>query len=149
VTSALQSFPDISHMGQAQLDEFLADMPLKNWQKAELKTATDKDKYYQDAIFWHRLNAARATARKTAIYLLANGIFMPPGMKARFDQIHALGWDALTEHEINKTPGLPTDRTQQIKFVKEGEVLMKSLESDVQKRLWSAVATEEGSDKAR
>ena len=53
ITSALQAYPDIERMTTAHLDEFLSESPLMNWQKDELKVASDKNKYYQDAIFIH------------------------------------------------------------------------------------------------
>jgi hypothetical protein len=138
VVSALQTYPDITRMGDEQLEEFLEASRLESWRKRELKEATDRNKYYQDAIFWHRLSGARAAARKSANYLLKNGIFMPPGMKDRFEQINMLGWEALTEYEINKVHDIrPANRDKQKEFIKEGETLVKSLERDVQRRLWS------------
>jgi hypothetical protein len=145
VIAALQTYPDIDRMEEAQLDEFLESSPLESWRKSELKKAPDKNKYYQDAIFWHRLSQARAAARKSANYLLMNGIFLPAGMKDRFDQIDMLGWEALTEYEINKVHDIrPATRTKQIQFTKEGEALVKSLEGDVQKRLWNTGENVEG-----
>jgi hypothetical protein len=51
VTGAFQSYADVGRMNEPQLDEFLADCPLQEWQKKELKNAHDKNKYYQGAIF--------------------------------------------------------------------------------------------------
>ena|SRR5450759_5137032 len=59
VTSSLQTYPDISHMSAAHLEEFLSKCPLQNWQKDELRNALDCNKYYQDAIFWHYLGIAK------------------------------------------------------------------------------------------
>jgi hypothetical protein len=69
---------------------------------------------------------------------------MPTSIKKKFDQINELAWDALIEHESNKAYDvIPRKFTQQERFKKEAEVLMKSLESDVQKGLWNAVAAED------
>ena len=51
LTSAFQSYPDVDRMTHAHLEEFPSESPLKNWQKDELKSADDKNKSYQDAIF--------------------------------------------------------------------------------------------------
>jgi hypothetical protein len=120
VTSALQSYADVSRMGEEQLDEFIAGLPLEGWQKAELKNADDKNNYYQDAIFWHRLNEARTATQKSAMYISENGIFMPTSIKKKFDQINALAWDALIEHESNKAYDvIPRKFTQQERFKKK------------------------------
>ena len=37
VIASFQSYPDVERMNPAQLDEFLEDSRLQNWQKAELK----------------------------------------------------------------------------------------------------------------
>jgi hypothetical protein len=117
---------------------------LENWQKKELRAASDKNKYYQDAIFLHRLAEAKTAARQSSQYQLHNGIFMPSGMKEKFDRIEVLGWEALTESELNKVYGIrePNSRAKQLAFLKEGEALIKSLERDVQARLWSVGQSE-------
>jgi hypothetical protein len=138
VTSSLQSYPDLSNVGDVQLEEFLADSKLNNWQKAELKVATDRNKYYQDAIFWHRLNGAKQASRTSTEYLTVNGIFMRPELKEKFDQIDDLGWQALVEHEFNQRSSIfPKQMTEQKKFGEQGPVLLRSLEREIQKRLWS------------
>jgi hypothetical protein len=143
VTASVQSYPDIDRMKQSQLDEFLEDCPLGDWQKDELKEVADKNKYYQDAIFWHRLSEAKSAAQESAVYLLTNGIFMPPAMKTKFEQIDDLAWDALSEHEFYKSSGiLPQSMERRDKLAKEGPTLLKSLETDVQRRLWISVPTD-------
>jgi hypothetical protein len=139
ITASLQTYPDIDRMNSAQLDEFLSDCPLKNWQRDELKAASDKNKYYQDAIFWHYINGTKGRCRKSALYLLTNGIFMLPEMKERFQKIEDMGWAAVVEHENNKVyDTIPRQRDALMKFLKEGEALMKELEAIVQQRLWSS-----------
>jgi len=139
VTSPLQSYPDIDRMKSAQLDEFLADCPLQGWQKTELREAKDKNKYYQDAIFWHHVQRARDSCRKSGLFLLKNGIFLPKELKQQFQKIAGLSWEALVEHELNKQHELiPRERKAFDRFDKEGEPLMKELEAAVQERLWSS-----------
>jgi hypothetical protein len=136
-TSYFQSYPDVERMGDAQLEDFLRDSPLRDWQKEELRAAPDKNKYYQEAIFWHRLSEARTANRKSGIYLLRYGIFMRPEMKEKFTRIDTLAFKAIGEAEINRSdkiiPRLDADHK---KFWSEGEELMKELETEVQKRLW-------------
>ena len=143
VTAGLQSYPDISIMSTPRLEEFLSKCPLENWQKDELRNASDRNRYYQDAIFWHHAGIARKACRKSAVYLDRNGIFMPPALKEKFHIISELAWATFVEHEMNKAHDLrPMQRDALKKFLKDGEPLMKELEGEVQKRLWGSETVE-------
>lgn len=139
LTASVQSYPDISRMTPAQLDEFLSESPLENWRKDELKNATEQNRYYQDAIFWHRLEATHKQCRRSARFLLKNGIFIPPVLKEEFHKLEELAWAALAEHQMNKEHDLrPALRNSLEKFRTEGAPLIKQLEAEVQRRLWSS-----------
>ena len=140
-TSALQTYPDIDRMTTAHLDEFLSESPLMNWQKDELKAASDKNKYYQSAIFFHYAARTRKACRKSAFYLLKNGIFIHLELKEKINKVDELAWAALVEHEMNERHSLiPRERSALDKFTKDGEPLFKEVETEVQKRLWDTDA---------
>ena len=135
--AGLQSYPDITKMSSQQFQEFVDKCALSEWQKTEFKDAKDKNKYYQDAIFWHNLHEAKTAARKSAFYLLRNGIFMLPELKEKFDAIDRLAWEVILEHELNKQYEVfPREHAVRDKFVKDGENLVRALEGEVQNRLW-------------
>ncbi len=137
--AALQQYPDISRMTPPHLEEFLSKSPLAGWQKDELRNAPDQNGYYQQAIFWHRLNSVRRDCRKSALYLRRKGIFMPPSLKEKFGKVEDLIWNALSEYELNKNDAVwPKHHADQDKLRKEGEPLMKELEKQVKERLWSS-----------
>jgi hypothetical protein len=137
MTSPPQSYPDISQMSTAQLDEFLSGCPLENYQRDELRNAEDKNRYYQQAIFWPRLNSVIEECRKSAIFLRTKGIFMPAALKEKFSKVEDLIGDALAECELNKNEAVwPKSHEDQDKLRKDGELLMKQLETEVQGRLW-------------
>ncbi len=139
ITSPLQIYPDIDRMSAPQLDEFLSNSPLEGWRKEELKNAGDKNRYYQDVIFWNRLNSVRKEARKSAFFLRRRGIFVTPALKEKFSMVEGLIWDALSEYELNKNEAVSPKRfADQQKLRKEGELLMKQLEKEVQARLWNS-----------
>jgi hypothetical protein len=140
IIAAFQSYPDLNRMTPNQLDEFLAESPLQDWQKRELREAADKNKYYQGEIFWHRAHLARKALSKSAVYTAKNGVFMPPALKAKFNNLEKLIHGALIEHEMNEEHKLiPRQRVEQMKFLNQGESMFEELEGEVQKRLWSAV----------
>jgi hypothetical protein len=139
LTASLQRYPDIQGMSEPQLDEFIRNnSDLKDWQKEELRKASDQNRYFQQAIFWPRLNNARKKCRKSALFLRRKGIFMPPSLKEKFETIENLVWDALNECELNKNDAVwPKHQADQDKLNTQGEALMTKLEKEIQERLWN------------
>lgn len=135
--SALQSYPDVDRMNPAQLEEFVSGCQLQEWQKSELREAHEKTRYYQKAIFWHKLNQANDKSRDAYTYLIKNGIFINEGLRKKFSAIHDIFWNALTEHQMNEEHDIrPRQRDQIGKLVSEGDDMMKNLERDIHERLW-------------
>lgn len=135
--TAFQQYPDLDRMTGPQLDEFLEGSPLAKWQRDEIKAETKKVDYYIKAIFFHRAYEARAACREQHVYLLKNGIFMPPDMKEQFDKVSDLTWKALVEHEINQSDKpVPRLKAGRDALEKEGHLLMKSLEEAIYGSLW-------------
>ncbi|MGO4389451.1 hypothetical protein AB4Y85_18130 [Microvirga sp. 2YAF29] len=142
-TSPLQSSHDVNRMSSPHLEEFLKDNDLMEWQKAELREAKDKTKYYREAIYWHKLHNAKETLRIYHIYLKKNGIFIPEPLKSSFTKMDDLLWHTLLEHEHDKEHGVrPRQRNWHEKLDEEGDVTLKLIEDEVQSRLWSQHATD-------
>jgi hypothetical protein len=58
VALGIQRYPDLDQMSDERLAEFLEASPLTALQKAELKAASDKKKYYGEVKGWHDLDKA-------------------------------------------------------------------------------------------
>jgi hypothetical protein len=139
ITSPIQSYPDLDRMNDQQLDEFLENSPLANWQKQEIKNTSRRNEYYTKAIAWHKISKGRDAIRELYVFLRKNGIFIPEPTKTMFANLEQLIYNALLEYEINETHQIiPRQLNDQDKLRKEGEVLIKQLEKDVQDRLWSS-----------
>lgn len=141
VIASFRTYPDFERMSDEHTEEFLASSSLEKWQQDELRKKPHKERnnYYQDAIAWQDIARAKKTCRKSARYLLKNGIFMPPDLKNKFEKLGDLIWGALVEHDFNKQHDFkPKQHTDIQKLLKEGAPLMKELETEVQKRLWSS-----------
>ena len=138
VISALQNYPDVGRMNEAQLNEFLADSPLENWQIEELKAADDKTKYYQNALKWRRFYEAQEATRVFHVYRLKHGIFMLPAIHEKFEQMDDLIFQAMFERQLqleNEVDG--RERKARNKLDAEGADVMKELETDIHDRLWT------------
>lgn len=139
VTSVLQRYPDLDTIREPQLDEFLENSPLANWEKDELKATTGRTEYYKKAIRWHNFFKARRALMELNIFLLKNGIFIPEPMKSRFSEIERLISNAVIEYEFNEQHGLlPRRSDDRNKLNASGTQLMESLEKEVQNRLWDS-----------
>jgi len=98
--SAFQQHPDINKMSTAELNEFLRDSILYEYQKNELMQAKDKTEYYQEKKFFHDLVAVRNIYSDFHVYMQKNIIFLREELKVKFDKIDDLMWDALIRREI-------------------------------------------------
>lgn len=141
--SPFQQYPDVNRMTDEHLEEFLQGTPLKGWQKKELLEAGDKNKYYQQAIYWYNASRAREKYREFSSYLMQNGIFVPEPLKSNFSEISDLLWGALIEHEMNEEHDFrPRHRDDQKKLDERGPELLRAIEAEVQGRLWSHHVTD-------
>jgi hypothetical protein len=139
IVSPFQSYADVGRMRDTELDEFLAGCNFSTAQREEIAASSDRDKSFQEASFWQRFNKVQNDFRVHHVFLLQNAIIMPPGMKEKFTAIGDLAWDALTERKITQEMKDWRQRSKNEKFEKEGEPLLRSLEAEIQKRLWSDV----------
>ncbi len=136
IVSPFQSYPDLERMTDAHLAEFLSACPLQDWEKQELISARERNKYYQEHIFWHSIADAKAASRESHVYLSKNGIFLKRDIKERFSVMDEFIWHALVARETlervkpDKEPNTAVDR-----FRKEGEAMLKELEVVVQARM--------------
>jgi hypothetical protein len=116
---------------------------LRGGKKNELIAASDKVRYYLDAISWHDMNRAEASCGKFHEYLLKNGIFILPDIKEKFSQFDDLLAEAIGERRMSLRY---TDRPQSFDkgaiLHRKGPHLLKLLEHDVQERLWHSHPTE-------
>jgi hypothetical protein len=79
--SMFQQYPDIKNMTDKQLDDFLNQSRLHDFEKEELKKSSDKQKYYQDRIFFHDLDAVKKSFAEFHTYLERNRIFLSQDLK--------------------------------------------------------------------
>jgi hypothetical protein len=142
VTSPLQQHADLDRMNDKQLEEFLEGTDfLSNWQKAELRERTNRNGCYFKAVSWHKAMKARDACREYHVYLLKSGIFIPEPMKSKFTDLDGIIYSALVEYEQNlRDEMIPRPHDALKVLTGKGERLLKSLEGDVQGRLWKSEA---------
>lgn len=133
--------PDLNRMQQVRLDETLASSRLREWEKDELRNATDKNSYYAKAMFWYELHDARLAQRTFETYLAKKGVFMSPELEARFTQICEIIRGAIIEKEVGGESKFDyykdTDNTM---LRKQGPGIIKNLRQMVRGTLWDSKA---------
>jgi hypothetical protein len=138
LTSPLQTYPDLDRMSTEQVDQFVTECPLLEWQKEELRHTSGKTSYYSKAIFWNRLNDARRVSLEARNFIAKSGIFIQRSIVEKMEKLDDMVFSALTEKEFNEAHGIiPFKLTDQEALHKEGKVLLKELEELVHERIWA------------
>jgi len=99
IASPLQSYPDFKWMSETEFQEFLGTTKLRKHEKEELAAAPDKNKYYQEKIFWHESYDARSHISDLHNFLLYNKIFLSKDLFEEFSKIDKMLFDAVLEIE--------------------------------------------------
>jgi hypothetical protein len=137
VVSRLQSFPDLNVMQPDQLEDFIVNSELAEWQRQLIRQAKDKTSIYRNQIEPFKIARARKASKKFYMYFRRNGIFIREPIREQFDKLDQLMLDALNEHQMNFQ-----HQTREFKSIdrlnSEGEKMVRELEKDVQKILWDS-----------
>src|SRR5262249_46969636 len=112
---------------------------LTEWQKSELKAASDKSKYYGDVVAWFDLQDARKAYGEFHFYFLKHGIFIHEGLKSQFAYFDNLFHEVLVERELSLQHKDWAQKFEKgMRLHEEGRQKLSALESDVQRRLWNS-----------
>jgi hypothetical protein len=124
-------------MRQDQLEEFLVNSKLAEWQRQLIRDAKDKTTAYRNQNEPFKIAHAREAIQAFFIYFRKNSIFIRDPIKRQFEEIGELLISALSEHETN-FQHQTREFTLIDRLAKEGEKMVKALEAEVQKRLWDS-----------
>lgn len=136
MTSPLQSYPDLNRMSSQELNAFLNDSKLYDFQKEELLKESNKVDYYRKKIFWINYNEVSHSIMEFHNYVLLNKIFFHKEMFDLFSEIDSRVYEAhllsseLVEHS-NSNEVWKTLREANKKI----QPLINQLEEVIQKRL--------------
>jgi hypothetical protein len=138
LVSPIQQYVDVNRMNSPHLEEFLSDTELTELQKDEIRNSSDRNKTYQNIVFWHRLQRVRVALGELQTYVARNGIFLPPELKDKFAKIAETLWSAIVSKEVgHDAKDWKMQNEGWTKIKEETEPLYKSIEYDIQARLQS------------
>jgi hypothetical protein len=136
LVSILQEYPDLENMSPSHLNEFLENSKLSQYHKEEIMETANKNKTYQNIIYWYKLEDAHKSIAELHNYLIYNKIFLSSHLFMKVSEVDNLLYSALLHHrtatEIQEFKSL----SKPYKDVKEkAEPLIEDIEKLVQKRL--------------
>ncbi|MCU1315949.1 MAG: hypothetical protein JWN63_1271 [Candidatus Acidoferrum typicum] len=136
IVSAYQEFPDLNRMEEERFQDFVSNCRFDEADMRELQASSDRNKFYQDRIFWYHLRDAQRASRRFHRAVGRNSIFIEPEIRSRLIKIDGLMWRALISrrvgHEANNHK-LWMEAADRLST--EIEPLKNEIEALVQKRL--------------
>jgi hypothetical protein len=136
LVSPLQHYPDFSRSNEAEIRSILNGYKWEDHQIDELISASDKNKHFQERIFWHRLVEARLKFSDFHKYIVRNRIFLSEELKEQFNKADDLMWDALVTREVGEEAKNHKMIHESYKKLKENiEYIITAIEKLVQERL--------------
>jgi hypothetical protein len=84
LVSPLQHYADFSRLKEAEIKSILKSYNWEEHQMDDLINADDKNKHFQDRIFWQRLSEARSKFSDFHKYIVRNRIFLSKELKEQF-----------------------------------------------------------------
>lgn len=136
--SSVQNSPNLDVMNPMELADFLAECPLAEWQKGELREGGDKVGRFRKMIFWFDLTRVNRRFVEFNNYFITNGIFISYELKDKISILRDILIDAMEEKRHEEEHPSPRAGRWKccVKVGKEGTQLLEEIEGDVRAVLW-------------
>jgi len=105
LTNPFQEYPDLNHINQDELEDFLDNVDFSTSQKKKIIEAADKNQIYLELIFWVRFSEVQKSVYDFHNYLLFNKIFLNKSLFENFSKIDNSLMNALQERELSEKYG--------------------------------------------
>jgi hypothetical protein len=138
LVSFSQESVDLDQMDRTRFEAFASESRLSDVDKQELLSADngDRNAYYEERIFWYRLQEARTACRQLHKCVQGNSIFLEPGIRARFREIDNLMWGALSSREAGHKAKYDKSWIEAVRFLEQKITPLRAeIERSVQTRL--------------
>lgn len=147
LVAPFQQYADVNRMNSMQLEEFLGGTDFLETQKEEVRNAYDKNKTYQDIVFWHRLHKVKNAFSDLQTYVARNGIFLPAALESKFKAIAEMLWSAVISKEVGyEAKDWKMQREGWDKIKAEAEPLYLDIKTHIQERLQSHATSSQASN---
>ena len=132
----LRTYPSLQDLNEDRLEEFFSASTLLKSEQKQIRESKERNRTYQQIIFWHELRDVRSAYGAFHQYLEKNCLFMSTDLRQAFADIDSKMWDVLITREIGQEINDYTQwRAASKKMREEIEPDLRNLELTVQKRL--------------
>ncbi|HKB58780.1 MAG TPA: hypothetical protein VKC56_01920 [Gallionellaceae bacterium] len=102
IVAMFQEFPDLSRLTDEQLRGVLGSSKLSDAHQEEVRVAQDRNKRYQELLFWYDLHSAKTAWSRYRDYINKNDIFLRSELSDSFKKINGLMWNALVSRQVGQ-----------------------------------------------
>ena len=140
ITAIIRNYPNLSHINDDALAEFLKDSRLSDTHKRQLVESSDRNEFYQKTIFWYELSDAHQKFSAFHNHLLYNKIYLSTKLFEKLSEIDKSLSQLLNQAELaHRHPSVYTGKIYEsaTEFNKKAEVLLSDIEKEIQQNLHS------------
>lgn len=140
-TGGVRQYADLNAANAKDLETFLANSDLLDWQKERINHTTDKTKTYINFIDRRTFQIAMDNHREFRMNIDKFAIFFSKEIKSDLEKFADLLWSALIEYEIydlDRLEGVKPERKARADLRNNGQARLEELEQKIRERLWNA-----------
>ena len=140
ITAFYREYPDLTHIGDDALSEFLKNSRLSETHKSQLMHSPDRNEFYQRTIFWYELDDAQKKFNEFHNHLLYNKIYLNTSLFEKLSEIDESLSQLLSKARLaHQHPSVYTEKIFEdtAEFNKKADVLLGEIEKDIQQNLHS------------
>lgn len=136
-TSPVRPQPDFDRMTEPQLEYFIASNDyFADWEMQGLHGSSEKNKYYQERVFFHDISDTKQAVLQFHEYIQRNSIFLSKDLKELFKELADKMYGALIDKEVgHEGKDWKMEHTAWKSVTDDVEPRLNHLETLVQKRL--------------
>jgi hypothetical protein len=140
--SPLQSHPDLDRLKGAELEHFLSQSKLHDYQKWDIRNANSKLEIYIEMIFWHTYREVDEKRRRFEEYQQTRGLFIQDVLQVEIKEVADLIWDALNEARFEKQhPNPRVGRYEKAEKLRaEGPARCEAIGKAIKSKLWESAS---------
>ena len=140
ITAFYREYPDLNHINDDALAEFLKNSRLSDTHKKQLLQSPERNEFYQKTIFWYELDDAQKKFSEFHNHLLYNKIYLNTNLFEKLSEIDKSLSQLLNQAQLaHRHPSVYTENIFQstAEFNKKAEVLLSEIEKEIQQNLHS------------
>ena len=141
--SGFRQYPDLTNLGESDLDEFLEGTRFSEGQRRTIKSASNRQDAYYRIEEMYRSYDALEKVRDASLALRRHGIFVLEPLREDMNKFIDLMHTAIIEGQINHEHKVHPPMRDSYKALKsDGGPLFNKIEAGVRERLWDSATTD-------